>query len=154
MNFRDYIDLYLKWRKASAESISKRMEVEHEIWNVAVSLLGKLEGMFHKYGKEYVTQRGYFPNEGHFLDLDPKDILFHTVTLRYSKACVKITLSMELLDDTKFAALESQLREGRIKGLHAVMEDAKSDMDRAEREMYQAKKRYEAARREIESIEK
>lgn len=154
MNFQGYIDLYHKWQKASAESISKRMDVEHEIWNVAVSLLGKLEGMFNKYGKEYVTQRGYVPNEGYFFDLDPKDILFHTVTLRYSKACVKITLSMELLDDAKFAALESQLREGRIKELHAVMEDAKSDMDRAEREMYQAKRKYESARREIESIEK
>jgi len=154
VNFQGYIDLFHKWEKASAVSISKRKDVEHEIWNVAVSLLGKLEGMFHKYGKEYVTKRGYFPNEGYFLDLDPKDILFNTVTLRYSKACVKITLSMELLDDAKFAALEATVRNGRINELHAVMEDAKSCMDCAEREMNQAKRKYEAARREIESIEK
>ena len=76
MNFQGYIDLYHKWEKASAESISKRMDVEHEIWNVAVSLLGKLEGMFHKYGKEYVTQRGYFPNEGHFLTLTRRTSCF------------------------------------------------------------------------------
>ena len=146
MTSEEYKGLLAEWRKS--DSIKRRNEIADMIYGMASKLLVRLNRLYDKYGKCYVTDDDYIEDRGSLkLDMDyaydDRVVLEYSDSWAYGGSCdILIRVPVKYLDEDEWNNLESRLKGERIDFLskkieesHASIEAAKKFIEKSEKEI-------------------
>lgn len=135
MTYEEYKNLYKEWN--STDSISRKVEIEETIDEVACGLLHRLVNLYSKRGRRYVEDSDYRTDMG-ATSLVAEELEWDgdtTVHLNYydhwqygGECNIGINVKMKYLDDDEFNKLDEELKKKQLEALERTLQSKKNEL--------------------------
>lgn len=131
MTYTEYKELVKEY--TSSDSVSRREEIEEEVYKASVALAKRLEAMYNRFGATFINDDEYRSDRGGFSFNDFDE---HRVLLTYSdhwqyggECSFGVSVPMKMLDVENRIAERRSLREKQIATLKKEYDDNNSQIE-------------------------